>query len=88
MSVIGAITSIPVFCDSGFIILSGLNKSIANQTKAKKGVLALALASGLYTTHTLVPPTPGPIAAAGNIGAADYLGTVMILGFIVTIPSS
>ncbi|MFQ5448218.1 MAG: GntP family permease, partial [Saprospiraceae bacterium] len=88
MSIIGATVSIPVFCDSGFIILSGLNDALARKTKVKKATLALALASGLYTTHTLVPPTPGPIAAAGNLGAGDYLGTVMLAGFIVAIPTA
>lgn len=87
MTLIGAIVSIPVFCDSGFIILSGLNRSIADRTKASMGSLALGLAAGLYVTHTLIPPTPGPIAAAGNLGAADYLGTVMLLGFVVAIPT-
>lgn len=87
MSVIGAITSIPVFCDSGFIILSGLNDAVARQSSVKKGVLALSLSAGLYTTHTLVPPTPGPIAAAGNLGAADYLGTIMLLGLLVALPT-
>jgi GntP family gluconate:H+ symporter len=87
MSAIGAITSIPVFCDSGFIILSGLNDAVARQSGVKKGVLALSLSAGLYTTHTLVPPTPGPIAAAGNLGAEDYLGTIMLLGLLVALPT-
>ena len=87
MSAIGAITSIPVFCDSGFIILSGLNDAVARQSGVKKGVLALSLSAGLYTTHTLVPPTPGPIAAAGNLGAADYLGAIMLLGLLVALPT-
>ncbi len=87
LSLIGATVSIPVFCDSGFIILSGLNGAIAKRTNVSKATLALALASGLYTTHTLIPPTPGPIAAAGNIGAADYLGIIMLTGFIVSIPT-
>jgi GntP family gluconate:H+ symporter len=86
MSLIGATVSIPVFCDSGFIILSGLNNALAKKTAAKKATLALALASGLYTTHTLVPPTPGPIAAAGNLGAGDYLGIVMLVGLLTTVP--
>ncbi|WP_103867565.1 GntP family permease [Aquimarina sp. I32.4] len=86
MSLIGATVSVPVFCDSGFIILSGLNKALAKQTSTKQATLSLALASGLYTTHTLIPPTPGPIAAAGNIGASDYLGTIMLLGIIISIP--
>lgn len=87
MSVIGAVISVPVFCDSGFIILSSLNKALAERTGAAKATLALALASGLYTTHTLIPPTPGPIAAAGNIGAGDYLGTIMLMGLVVSIPT-
>lgn len=87
MTLIGATVSIPVFCDSGFIILAGLNKALARRTGAKQASLALALAAGLYTTHTLVPPTPGPIAAAGNIGAANYLGIIMLTGFFVSIPT-
>jgi GntP family gluconate:H+ symporter len=87
LSLIGATVSVPVFCDSGFIILSGLNGAIARKTGASKATLALALASGLYTTHTLIPPTPGPIAAAGNIGASDYLGIIMLTGFLVSIPT-
>ncbi|MCB0571552.1 MAG: GntP family permease [Phaeodactylibacter sp.] len=88
MSIIGATVSIPVFCDSGFIILSGLNNALAKRSKASKATLALALASGLYTTHTLVPPTPGPIAAAGNLGAGDYLGVVMLVGLLVALPTA
>ncbi|MEM1321146.1 MAG: GntP family permease [Bacteroidota bacterium] len=87
MTLVGATVSIPVFCDSGFIILSGLNDALARRTKVAKASLALALAAGLYTTHTLVPPTPGPIAAAGNIGAGDYLGTIILMGFLVSIPT-
>ena len=87
MSLIGAIVSIPVFCDSGFIILSGLNKAIAKKANVANASLALALAAGLYTTHTLIPPTPGPITAAGNLGASEYIGTIMLLGFVLSIPS-
>ncbi|MEM1214436.1 MAG: GntP family permease [Bacteroidota bacterium] len=86
MTLIGATVSIPVFCDSGFIILSGLNDALARRTAFRKGQLALALATGLYTTHTLIPPTPGPIAAAGNLGAADYLGWIILLGLVVAVP--
>lgn len=88
MSIIGYIVSIPVFCDSGFIILSSLQKSLAKRAKVTIASMGVALATGLYATHVLVPPTPGPIAAAGNIGAADYLGTVIIVGLIVAIPAT
>ncbi|MER2071832.1 MAG: SLC13 family permease, partial [Psychrobacillus sp.] len=88
MSIIGFIVSIPVFCDSGFIILSSLQKSLAKRAKVKVASMAVALSTGLYATHTLVPPTPGPIAAAGNIGATDYLGTIILVGLFVAIPAT
>ncbi|MFC4410375.1 GntP family permease [Chungangia koreensis] len=88
MTVIGYIVSIPVFCDSGFVILSSLKKALANRAKVAIASMAVALATGLYATHTLVPPTPGPIAAAGNIGAENYLGTVILLGLLVAIPAA
>ncbi|WP_375105920.1 GntP family permease [Lysinibacillus fusiformis] len=88
MSLIGYIVSIPVFCDSGFIILSSLQKSLAKRANVTIASMAVALATGLFATHVLVPPTPGPIAAAGNIGAADYLGTVIVIGLLVAIPAT
>lgn len=87
MSLIGAIVSIPVFCDSGYVILSSLNKATARRAGVPLASMSVALATGLYATHTLVPPTPGPIAAAGNIGAADYLGVVILIGLIVSAPT-
>ncbi|UFT98664.1 GntP family permease [Radiobacillus kanasensis] len=86
MSLIGGIVSIPVFCDSGYVILSSLKKALAKRAKVAVASMAIALSTGLFATHTLVPPTPGPIAAAGNIGAENYLGTVILFGFIVAIP--
>ena len=87
MSIIGYIVSIPVFCDSGFIILTSLKKALAKRAKVSIASMSVALATGLYATHTLVPPTPGPIAAAGNIGAENYLGTIIVIGLFVAIPA-
>lgn len=87
MSLIGYIVSIPVFCDSGFVILSSLRKALAKRAKVAVASMSVALATGLYATHTLVPPTPGPIAAAGNIGADGYLGTIILIGLIVAVPA-
>ncbi|TVR17669.1 MAG: GntP family permease [Balneolaceae bacterium] len=84
MSLTGYIVSIPVFCDSGFIVLSALNRAIAKRAKISLAVLAVALASGLYATHVFVPPTPGPLAAAATLGAD--VGWVLILGLIVSVP--
>jgi GntP family gluconate:H+ symporter len=86
VTLLGATISIPVFCDSGFILLSGITKDLSKASQNNKAVLSLGLASGLFTTHTLIPPTPGPVAAAGNLNAMDALGIVILLGILVSIP--
>ncbi len=83
MGIIGYIVSIPVFCDSGFVILSSLKKSLIQKTGKSAVAMSIALSTGLYATHTLVPPTPGPIAAAGNLGITDQLGMVILSGLFV-----
>lgn len=85
MSIIGYIVSIPVFCDSGYVILSSLKKSLAKRTGQSSVMMSIALATGLYATHTFVPPTPGPIAAAGNLGLSNQLGLVIIVGIFVAL---
>ncbi|AXX93015.1 gluconate transporter [Malaciobacter molluscorum LMG 25693] len=84
MSIIGYIVSIPVFCDSGFVILNALKRSLVRQLKVSGVAMSVALATGLFATHTLVPPTPGPIAAAGNL-MVDNLGLVIIFGILISI---
>lgn len=86
MSIIGYIVSIPVFCDSGFVILNSLRKSLAKRTRTSSVAMTVALATGLYATHTLVPPTPGPIAAAANLGIEHNLLMVILFGLVVAIP--
>jgi GntP family gluconate:H+ symporter len=81
MAIVGYIVSIPVFADSGFIILNPLNKSLTKRAGLSIVGTATALILGLMITHVLVPPTPGPIAAAGIIGAD--VGLVMLVGLII-----
>ncbi len=83
LSIIGYIVSIPVFCDSGFIILTPLAKAMTRQVKISFATGAMALSLGLIVTHSVIPPTPGPVAAAGIINAD--LGLVILLGFPVSI---
>ena len=64
MGAMGYITGIPVFCDSGFVVLSPISRALAQQSNTSLAVMATALSGGLYATHCLVPPTPGPIAMA------------------------
>ncbi|HSV55886.1 MAG TPA: GntP family permease [Magnetospirillaceae bacterium] len=86
MNAAGYVVSIPVFCDSGYVILNPLNKALAKETGTSMAVMAVALATGLYATHTMVPPTPGPIAAAGLLNAD--LGRVILFGLITAVPAS
>jgi len=67
LSCIGYLVSIPVFCDAAFVILSHLNKTLSQQTKTPLIGLTVALSTGLFAPHVLVPPTPGPLAAAANL---------------------
>lgn len=84
MSITGFVTSIPVFCDSGFVILSPINRALAEKTGVSLAIMATALSSGLYATHCLVPPTPGPIIMADTLNAD--LGLTILIGLGISIP--
>ena len=85
MSITGFIVGLPVFCDSGFIVLSGLNVSLARKTGTKVIIMAVSMATGLYAVHCLIPPHPGAAAAAGIIGVS--YGKLILLGILVAIPA-
>src|SRR5690606_24754354 len=83
MGGVGYIVSMPVFCDTAFITRSSLNRALSKKAGVGIAAGAIALSLGLYTTHTMVPPTPGPVAAAGILGAD--LGLVILWGMIVSL---
>lgn len=84
LAVTGFLVSIPIYCDSGFIILSPLAKALSRQTGKSVISLGVALASGLVITHSLVPPTPGPVGVAGIFEI--NVGTLMLWGIVIAIP--
>ncbi len=86
MSITGLLVGLPIFCDSGFIVLSGLNKSLARRTGIPIAVMAVSLATGLYSIHCLIPPHPGAAAAAGIIGV-DF-GRLILSGMGIAIPAA
>jgi len=79
VAIIGYLVSIPVFCDSAFVILSSLNKRLSQKSGIPLLALTIALSTGLFATHVLIPPTPGPLAAAANLELND-LGLLIIMG--------
>ncbi|MGA0316114.1 MAG: GntP family permease [Flavobacteriaceae bacterium] len=80
LSCIGYLVSIPVFCDAAFVILSHLNKTLSQQTKTPLIGLTVALSTGLFAPHVLVPPTPGPLAAAANLELENLILLIVFGG--------
>ncbi|QIM68121.1 GntP family permease [Basfia succiniciproducens] len=86
MLIMGAIVGIPVFCDSGFVVLNPIREALYKKIAANPVATAVALSGGLYASHVFIPPTPGPIAAAGALGLESNLLLVIIMGVVVSIP--
>lgn len=85
----GFVVSIPVFCDSGFVILSSLAKEFSRLTKKSMVWLGGILGMGLYITHFMVPPTPGPLAVVSTFQQAGLdvdLGLFILCGLAISIP--
>lgn len=84
LALTGYLVSIPIFADSAFVILYPISKALAKKGKRSVLTMGVALAGGLIVTHTLVPPTPGPLGAAGIFGVD--IGAMMLLGLVLGIP--
>lgn len=82
----GAVVGVPVFCDSGFILLNPIGKNLAKASGISPLTFSLSLAGGLYLSHILIPPTPGPLAVAGVFGMENQLGLVLLVGLIIMAP--
>src|SRR5574344_2294651 len=86
MMIMCFIVSIPVFCDSGFVIMNPIRKSICRRTGVSSVTMTVALSCGLFCSHVFIPPTPGPIAAAGFLGMDNHLILIIVMGCLVSIP--
>ena len=85
VELMGWVVSIPVFCDSGFVILDPIRKALVKKTGTSSVAMTVALSAGLYISHVFIPPTPGPIAAASTLGIGDNLLLVMGIGALVSV---
>ena len=85
LSVTGFIVGLPIFCDSGYIVLNGINKSLIKRTGIAAATMSISLASGLYAVHCLIPPHPGATAAASTL-AVDF-GKLILVGIVIAIPA-
>lgn len=84
LAITGWVVSIPVFADSAIVIFAPLVKAMSSVTGISVVGLALSLACGLQMTHCLVPPTPGPLTAAGLLGVD--VGQMILIGIVISIP--
>ena len=84
LALTGFLVSIPIFCDSGFVVLSPIAKAISKTTKKSVIGLGVALAAGLVITHSLVPPTPGPLGVCGIFGVD--VGKFILLSIVLALP--
>jgi gluconate:H+ symporter, GntP family len=82
----GYVLSIPVFFDTVFYLLVPLARSMYARTNRHYLKYIMAIAAGAAATHTLVPPTPGPLAVAGALGVD--LGTMVLVGMVVAVPAA
>lgn len=86
LALTGFLVSIPIFCDSGFVVLAPIARAISKATKKSFIGLGVALAAGLVITHSLVPPTPGPLGVCGIFGVD--VGQFILLTIVLAIPMS
>lgn len=86
MGITGFVTGLPIFCDSGFIILSGLARSFSARAKIAMPFMASVLACSLYSVHCLIPPHPGALAAAGIFNV--NLGYLILAGILFAVPGA
>lgn len=84
LALTGFLVSIPIFCDSGFVVLAPIAKAISRATKKSVISLGVALAAGLVITHSLVPPTPGPLGVCGIFGVD--VGKFILMTIVLALP--
>ena len=86
LGITGFLAGLPIFCDSGYIILSGLAKSFSAKTKIAMPFIAVVLACSLYSVHCLVPTHPGALAAADIMNVK--IGNFILWGIAFAIPGA
>ena len=82
----GFIVGIPIFCNSGFIVLNGLNKSLVKSTGKPMIFMATMLAAGLYSIHCMIPPHPGAMAAVAIV--KPNIGNLIMIGILIALPAA
>lgn len=86
LTLTGFVLGIAIFSDVAYVILNPLVHSAARMMGVTISVMSIGLVGSLQLTHAIVPPTPGPLAAAAIVGAD--IGTTIIFGGIACLAGS
>jgi gluconate transporter len=86
LAVTGLVVAIPVFFDVALILLIPLVYTLAQRSRRSLLYYAIPLLAGIAVAHSFIPPTPGPVAVAGLLGAD--LGWVILFGLLAGIPAT
>ncbi len=86
LALTGIIVAIPVFFDVALVLLIPLTANLARRSGRSLLFYAIPLLAGIAVAHSFIPPTPGPVAVAGLLGAD--LGWVIALGLVAGIPAT
>jgi GntP family gluconate:H+ symporter len=86
LTLTGFILGIAIFSDVAYVILNPLVHSAAHAMGVGMGTMSIGLVGALQLTHAIVPPTPGPLAAAALVGAD--IGKTIIFGSIACLVGS
>lgn len=86
LTLTGFVLGIAVFSDVGYVILNPLVHSAALAAGVNMSVMSTGLVGAMQLTHAMVPPTPGPLAAAALLNAD--IGKVIVFGSIATLVGS
>lgn len=85
LALTGFLVSIPIFCDSGFVVLAPIAKAISKATKKSVIGLGTALAAGLVITHSLVPPTPLGVCGIFGVDVGKFILLTLVLALPMAI---
>jgi GntP family gluconate:H+ symporter len=83
MGLTGYLVSIPVFIDVAYILFQPVTESLSVKSRRPVLYIGLSLAAGLTVSHTLIPPTPGPMAVASLLDVE--MGKMLLINLIVAI---
>jgi len=77
----GFLLGMPVFFDTVFYLMMPLGKAMGIRARRKYGLYVMSIVAGATMTHSLVPPTPGPLFVAGELSVS--IGLMIVGGIVV-----